>query len=53
MIPRKRGKPESPYEADTAEEADMTNQAAAPAPGYAIEIGDDNNNDGWGHDQHG
>ena len=43
---RKRGKPESPYEADTTEETYMTNQAAAPAPGDPIEIGDDNDNDG-------
>ena len=31
----------------------MTEQAAAPAPGEPIEIGDDNDNDGWAHDQHG
>ena len=36
MPPRKRGKPESPYEVDTTEEADMTEQAAAPAPGDPI-----------------
>ena len=53
MLPRKRGKPESPYEADTTEETDMTEQAAAPAPGDPIEIGDDNDNDVWTHDQHG
>ena len=50
---RKRGKPESPYEADTTEEADMTKQESATAPGDPIEIGDDNDNDGWAHDQHG
>ena len=44
-MPRKRDKPESPYEVDTTEEADMTDQAAAPAPGDPIEIGDDNGND--------
>ena len=55
MTAKKRGKPESPYEADTTEEADMTNQVATPAPGDPIEIGDDNDNDndGWSHDQHG
>ena len=53
MLPRKRGKPESPYEADTTEKADMNEQAAAPTPGDPIEIGDDNDNDGWAHDQHG
>ena len=31
--PRNRGKPESPYEADTTKEADMTKQASAPSPG--------------------
>ena len=45
--PRKRGKPKSPYEDDTTEEADMTNQEDAPAPGYPIEIGDDNDNNEW------
>ena len=50
---RKMGKPESPYDADTAEEADMTEQAADPAPGDPIEIGDDNENDGWASVLHG
>ena len=36
MLPRKRGKPESPYEADTTEETYMNEQAAAPAPGDPI-----------------
>ena len=31
-LPMKRNKPESPYEVDTTEEAEMTEQAAAPAP---------------------
>ena len=44
-LPRKRDKLKSPYEADTTEEADMTKQVAAPAPGDPIEIGDDNGND--------
>ena len=52
MPPRKRGKPESPYEADTTEEADMTEQAAAPAPGDLIEIGDENDNGDWAHGQY-
>ena len=30
MMPRKKKKPEGPYEVDTTEEADMTEQAAAP-----------------------
>ena len=38
MPPRKRGKPKSPYEADTTEESDMTEQVAAPAPGDPIKI---------------
>ena len=42
MTAKKRGKPKSPYEADTTEEADMTEQAAAHASGDPIEIGDDN-----------
>ena len=29
----------------------MTKQAAAPAPGDPIEIGDDKDNDGWAHGQ--
>ena len=32
MLPMKKKKPEGPYEVDTTEEADMTKQAAAPAP---------------------
>ena len=32
MLPRKKKKPEGPYEVDTTKEADMTEQAAAPAP---------------------
>ena len=51
MPPGKRDKPESPYEADTTKKADMTKQAAAPDPGDPIEIGNDNNNDGWAHGQ--
>ena len=47
MTMKKRGKPKSPYEADTTEETDLTKQAAATAPGDPIEIGDDNDNDGW------
>ena len=35
---------EVPYEIDTTEETDMTEQAAAPAPEDTIEISDDNNN---------
>ena len=50
MLPRKR-KPEGPYEVETTEEADMTEQAAAPAPKDTIEIGDDNDNDEWAHGQ--
>ena len=51
-MPPKRRKPEGPYEVDTTEETDMTKQAAAPAPGYTIEIGDDNDdNDEWAHGQ--
>ena len=50
-LPRKRNKPESLYEVDTTKEADMTNKAAAPAPGDTIEIGDDNENDEWVHGQ--
>ena len=53
MTAKKRGKPKSPYEDDTTEEADLTKQAAAPAPGDPIEIGDDNDHDGWSQDQHG
>ena len=53
MTAKKRGKPKSPYEADTTEEADLTEQAADPAPGDPIEIGDDNDNNGWSQDQHG
>ena len=49
MLPRKKKKPEGPYEADTTEEADMTEQAAASAPEDTIEIGDDNENDEWAH----
>ena len=50
---KKRGKPKIPYEADTTKETYLTEQAAAPAPGYPIEIGDDNenDNDGWSQDQ--
>ena len=50
MLPKKR-KPEAPYNVDTTEEADMTEQAAAPAPEDTIEIGDDNNNDEWANGQ--
>ena len=51
MLPRKNKKPEGPYEVDTTKEADMTEQAAAPAPEDTIEIGDDNDNDEWAHGQ--
>ena len=50
MLPRKR-KPKGPYEVDTTEEADMTEQVAAPAPEDTIEIGGDNDNDEWEHCQ--
>ena len=50
-LPRKRDKPEIPYEVDTPDEADMTEQAAAPAPGDTIKIVDDNNNDERSHGQ--
>ena len=50
MMSRKR-KPEGPYEVDTTKEADMTEQAAAPAPEDTIEIGDNNNNDEWAQGQ--
>ena len=53
MTAKKRGKPKSPYEADTTKETDLNEQAAAPAPGDPIEIGDDNDNYGWSQDQHG
>ena len=53
MTMKKRGKPKSPYEADTTKEADMTEQESAPAPGDLIEIGDDNDNDGGVHDPYG
>ena len=33
MTMEKRGKSKSPYEADTTEETDLTEQAAAPSPG--------------------
>ena len=49
--PRKRGKPEIPYEAETTKEADMTEQSAAPAPGDPIEISDDTDNNDWAHSQ--
>ena len=51
ILPRKKPdvKPpdvdEGPYEVDTTEETDMTEQAAAPTPEDMIDIGDDNNND--------
>ena len=45
MKMKKRGKPKSPYEADTTKETDLTKQAAATAPGDPIEIGNDNEND--------
>ena len=51
MKMKKRGKSKSPYEADTTEESYLTEQAAAPYPGDPIEIGDDNNNDGWSQNQ--
>ena len=47
MTLKNRGKPKRPYEADTTEEIDLTEQAAAPALGDPIEIGKDNDNDGW------
>ena len=50
ILTRKK-KPEGPYEVDTTEESDMTEQTAAPAPEDTIEIGDDNDNDEWAHDQ--
>ena len=51
MLPRKKKKPKGPYEVDTTEEADMTEQVAAPAPEDTIEIDDNNNNDEWAHVQ--
>ena len=36
---------EGPYVADTTEETDMTEQAAAPTPEDTIEISNDNDND--------
>ena len=36
---------EGPYEVDTTEETDMTEQAAAPIPEDTIDIGDNNDND--------
>ena len=51
MLPRKKKKPEVPYEVEMTEEADMTEQEAAPAPEDTIEIGDDNDNDEWVHGQ--
>ena len=51
MLPKRR-KPKGPYEVDTTKEADMTEQAAAPAPEYTIEIGDNNNNNNeWAQGQ--
>ena len=47
----KRRKLEGPYEVDTTEETDMTEQAAAPAPEDMIEIGDNNDNNEWAHGQ--
>ena len=50
ILPRKKPdvKPpdvdEGPYEVDTTEETDMTEQAAAPTPEDTIDIGDDNDN---------
>ena len=48
ILPRKKKpnlKPpvvaEGPYEVDTTEETDMTEQAAAPTPEDTIDIGDD------------
>ena len=37
---------EGPYEADTTEETDMTEQAAAPTPEDTIDSGNNNDNDG-------
>ena len=51
MSMKKRGEPKSPYEDDMTEETDLTEQAAAPATGNPIEIGNDNDNDGWSQDQ--
>ena len=51
MMPRNKNKTGGPYEVDTTEEADMTKQAAAPAPEDTIEIGGDNENDEWAHGQ--
>ena len=51
MTLKKRGKPKSPFEADTTKETDLTKQAAAPDPGDSIEISDDNDNNGWSQDQ--
>ena len=53
ILPRKKKKPdmkpqvvaEDPYKVDTTKEANMTKQAAAPAPEDTIEIGDNNGND--------
>ena len=45
MTLKKMGKYKSPYEADTTEDTDLTEQSAAPTPGNPIEIGDDNKND--------
>ena len=50
-LPSKRNKLESPYEVDTTEEADMNDQADAPAPGDTIEIGNDNDTNKWAHGQ--
>ena len=52
ILPRKKNpdvKPpvvaEGPYEVDTTDDTDMTEQAAALTPEDTIYIGDDNNND--------
>ena len=48
---KKRGKPKGPYMSIDNEEASLTEQPAVPDPGDPIEIGDDNDNDGWSQDQ--
>ena len=43
---------EGPYEVDTAEETDMTEQVAAPTPEDTIDIGDNNDNDDEDEEDH-
>ena len=52
ILPRKpTDVDEGPYEADTTEETDITEQAAAPTPEDMIKIGDDNDNDDEDNDE--